>query len=396
MGYLRYISLLYIGCVVTISCALQGRIGSLPSEDSDVSRDASKDVMDASDSDTYGDTQSDSSDADALTDAECHSEQISTWQHLGSPGPYMAPGVLHFSDKNRGWWGDPSVVYRTENGGETWSPCIQGVNALLLTSAMGGEYVWVLTDQGSVYRSTDGGQSFDNVGFFDDWNLIWLSDSQGDMHFLDDQLGIIVVNNSRSAIVTNDGGVSWGSLSLDDSYNAIFDGLGAANGIFWVYGSGGTRGAPLFFKPNNSFNHWGDVVLNVFVIEDYEQYSPIAAIGVLGEEEVVSISEFYGDVLYTDNSWRTVTPLFEDRNDWFYRAWDAAFSGNLGLVVGEQQGGEPVYFLTKDAGDNWFNFQDLVLTGFSENYKATSSQDGCVFIYGYGIDVCRYCGPQCS
>ncbi|MES2260603.1 MAG: YCF48-related protein [Pseudomonadota bacterium] len=73
---------------------------------------------------------------------------------------------VYFSDRNRGWvLGAYGMALATVDGGQTWQSMrgrIPGLNGRHLYSVRAaGKYVYLAGEQGALYRSGDGGQTFD-------------------------------------------------------------------------------------------------------------------------------------------------------------------------------------------------------------------------------------------
>ncbi len=130
---------------------------------------------------------------------------------------------VHMFDRQEGLCvGDPEsghfVIYRTENGGETWQKVASRsleTNNLIMEGEVGytglfasyGDILWFGTNRGRIYKSKDRGKSWKvyDSGLGDIDNLV----------FKDENYGIVIneVNGKVRMRYTDNGGLSWNDLN---------------------------------------------------------------------------------------------------------------------------------------------------------------------------------------
>ncbi|HLF73966.1 MAG TPA: NBR1-Ig-like domain-containing protein, partial [Anaerolineales bacterium] len=185
-----------------------------------------------------------------------------------TPGPPIySPNIrsLHMIDPLNGWALSDLYVLRTADGGVTWYNVLPEV-----TTVTGGYFPnasagWVITP-GSIYRTTNGGSSwtwFDNAPF-----------NGGYLQFLDANTGFVLeitgaaMNKQSVALYqTSDGGATWvrnytNDPTLPGSANSLPLG-GHKNGMTfrdattgWVGGGIPTNGFVYLYKTTNSGVTW--------------------------------------------------------------------------------------------------------------------------------------------
>jgi hypothetical protein len=173
-----------------------------------------------------------------------------TWQQIALPGVLEARD-LDFVDANRGWLVAQTgqiiagcdyydeQVYRTEDGGLTWTPlftgnepwrCGGGLQAVAFVDASRG---WVAA-RGQLLRTTDGGTTWQSVNAFRGTAAI---------DFVDAQHGWRVRRYEDYALIegTRDGGATWEMLRRASTYYSpgyrVVDFVDASEG--WVAGDQG-------------------------------------------------------------------------------------------------------------------------------------------------------------
>ena len=126
--------------------------------------------------------------------------------HLGTS---VSLGGVSFSSPTDGWICGGSSAWRTTNAGDSWELTLETSTSLIDIYALDAQTVWVSGTYGSVYRTRDGGGSWDTLstGTTEALPGVW---------FLDANTGW-VIGYSGSILHTTDGGDSW---SLQDSGTA--------------------------------------------------------------------------------------------------------------------------------------------------------------------------------
>ncbi|NOX65718.1 MAG: T9SS type A sorting domain-containing protein [Chlorobi bacterium] len=126
---------------------------------------------------------------------------------------------VFFLDKNEGWicgrsLQEASLLYTT-NSGETWErqsnfAARKNLYSIFFIDENNG---WIGSDSGKIFRTIDGGESWDEVTVNPgEWgNSIW------SIQFLNKNTGFAIMG--KSIIKTEDGGASWQIKYTDDNYN---------------------------------------------------------------------------------------------------------------------------------------------------------------------------------
>lgn len=165
-----------------------------------------------------------------------------SWTKVGIPG-LSEISAVYFVDSQTGWAGGPSgEIHRTVDGGQTWTkrkaPLNYEVRQIQFVDslngwAVGSLYVSSQKRMVALFRSADGGENWEQLSNVD-------ADSKGSvfsMFFLDKKTGWGIDGWQSKLIRTQDGGQSWAIQEFDRNrgWNAVFfvDGL---NG--WAVGRG--------------------------------------------------------------------------------------------------------------------------------------------------------------
>lgn len=120
----------------------------------------------------------------------------STWQPLATFNDAFSFCVF-FLDAQRGWYTKKDSLFRTVNGGTTWTGQRVGGGPILTVFFVDPSNGWLTADT-SVYRTTNGGTS---------WSATSLGAMTADLHFLNGQIGY--VSTIDGVWKTTDGGLSW-------------------------------------------------------------------------------------------------------------------------------------------------------------------------------------------
>ena len=142
-----------------------------------------------------------------------------TWTPHDVNSPGFSPDIpyvfIQFVDQDIGWvTGDLSSVYRTTNGGETWdSLSFVGYTIIMDMQFLNDRIGWISTDgpviMTSVVESTDGGETWNG-----NYLLFQCSDATTHLRFADTLNGWVVqstcINGTHTEIWhTSDGGATW-------------------------------------------------------------------------------------------------------------------------------------------------------------------------------------------
>jgi len=160
---------------------------------------------------------------------------LSAFTQMQADGFYS----VHSADGIAVWAvGNSGSVFRSLDGGNTWTSLVQGTSTLRSVFAF-GEAVWMVGDNGRVYASTDGGATFDQKNLVGNTNLTRVL-------FTDSLTGWIAGANG-TLLKTTDGGTVWTPIVLGTLetvtaltfVNAQIGYLGGTNGLMMKTLDGG-------------------------------------------------------------------------------------------------------------------------------------------------------------
>ena len=250
--------------------------------------------------------------------------QTPVWTQLpNSPGPNsVRHDDIYFTDPTNGWATQDNDIYRTTNGGVTWTTNFVSSGSHFRSIAFAtpqvgfagnlgqGSYDANTTDTNVLYRSYDGGVTWSNVSGFAQAGMKGLCS----MYVLDSQdiYGAGRVRGPAFVIQSHNGGTNWTISNLTAS--------NVMNGIMDIY----------FRDPTNGW----------VVGMDTNQYSS---------------PPYYGRIACTTNggaTWQVqVTTSIPDCYFW-KMSWP---STNIGYVSLQQNGSYSnlVYYKTVDGGVTW-------------------------------------------
>ncbi len=122
---------------------------------------------------------------------------------------------VFFLNDTLGWVGTESgKIYRSENGGSTWTLMASGqptTNYITAIQFVDTQVGYASCYAGEMLKSTDGGLTWQGVGPFDQLVLM------RDLHFYDALMGV-AVGSAGEVIRTTDGGVTWDSIPSNTTY----------------------------------------------------------------------------------------------------------------------------------------------------------------------------------
>jgi Immunoglobulin domain len=244
-------------------------------------------------------------------------------QFGGSPGPNnVRHDDIYFTDPTNGWASQDTWIYRTTNGGVTWTTNLTNGGAHFrslgfATSKIGfagnlgvGSYDNAVTDTNVLYATRDGGVTWSNVDGFAEAGMkglcsIFVLDSQ---HIF----GGGRVRGPAFVIRSADGGNTWTTVNLTA--------MGVMNGIMDIY----------FKDPTNGW----------VVGMDTNSYSS---------------PPYYGRIAKTTdggNTWTTVVTAPVASSYFWKMAWP---STNIGYVSLQQNAAfnNVIFYKTTDGGNTW-------------------------------------------
>ena len=177
--------------------------------------------------------------------------------HLRLPFTSAGLGSIVFSDDGRRGWvvGNNGTILRTEDGGETWDPRpvllddgtivglpdrgespidrIHGPYLWSVAMSSDGSTGWAVGQRGTVLRSTDGGETWEQR---ESGTRAWLRS----VAFAPDDDTGWVVGDDGTFLVTEDGGETWTSRRIgtrEDLTSVAFSAVGTAG---WIVVADGT------------------------------------------------------------------------------------------------------------------------------------------------------------
>lgn len=256
-----------------------------------------------------------------------------TYQLVFNPSVvYGGITFLHFFDRNRGIAMDGRNVYRTTNGGSSWTIVNDELEALDLSGNISDmEFVddqRGLLSGNHIYRTTDGGVSWDQVTFGAENRFRGLSRVPG---------------TERFVVVGSDGNVL--ELSVDGEVEDDYYLSSPAGETVFVDGQRGWGiGLGTVFQTTNGGGLWRQVDLPN-----------------LGSREVTGLVKASSDTLIVCGTEGGLWKLVIDEEDWEFL--DTGLEANLfhlefvnkneGWVVGWQKSLEWKYYSTRDGGTSW-------------------------------------------
>ena len=188
---------------------------------------------------------------------------------------------IQFINSLDGWGVTDTQVVRTNDGGITWydftPPEVTGTGYGVYTFALDANHFWMqfpdlenFPNNGTLYRTTNGGST---------WSSAETPFSGGDLQFLDPgngwvlaDLGVGAGSNAVAVYQTTDGGNSWAQKYINDPNAAdagdslplggLKAGLAPLNmQTAWVYGVTYAPGSPYLYRTDDGGATWSDVSL---------------------------------------------------------------------------------------------------------------------------------------
>lgn len=122
-----------------------------------------------------------------------------------------------FVNENTGYAAGANVIYKTVNGGYTWTQCFNN-NAVFIQriSAPSAAYCWAVCNEGHIFKTSNGGTNWQEISSGTSGNIMAV-------HFLNNQTGWYTGTNVNSTRKTTNGGNSWifVPVSYPGPWNAI-------------------------------------------------------------------------------------------------------------------------------------------------------------------------------
>ncbi|MDY0083023.1 MAG: YCF48-related protein [Ignavibacteriaceae bacterium] len=213
------------------------------------------------------------------------------WTELNPRIPRVTYFGVHFINPNIGWAaGNLGAVIKTTNGGNDWTVSeTQTTTLLLKVHSFDGQIVIVTGYDGLILRSSDGGETFEQVtsgvgSGYDLWGVQMLNDTLG-----------FVCGLNQTLLKTTDAGITWQPVitGLSQHYWA----LNFLNEQFGMIACGGGK----ILKTTDGGNSWtehqaGDA--SALYAIDIIDTTHIAAAGYLGK----TVYSSDGGTIWTQNS----------------------------------------------------------------------------------------------
>lgn len=279
-----------------------------------------------------------------------------------------------FVSPTEGWVvGDLGRVYKTKDGGRTWErQMVAGLLPFFSISCLDGQLAWVSSIKGLVFKTTDGGATWTEQKTPVDRNLFKIA-------FVTPQRGT-AVGDFGAIVHTEDGGATWKEILLPEDFklpdsaldsgvlpnDALLYGLSFADeNTGWISGEFGT-----ILRTDDGGRTWKQQVSGIettlFGI-DFADTSTGIAVGI---DSVILRTDDGGE------TWRAVPSPFEERS-----YYEVALSGRYGWIVG----GQGTVLVTSDGGKEWKQFP-TPLSYASEWFRGvTLVGDKGFFVGGAGL-----------
>ncbi|MFJ3681340.1 WD40/YVTN/BNR-like repeat-containing protein [Pseudomonas sp. NPDC090208] len=147
----------------------------------------------------------------AQGDEDEGARQVKAAQLMVSDGPDKPFFDVYFSDKNNGYIvGAYNLILRTQDGGKSWQPWqshIDNSGNLHLYAIRGvGSRLYIVGEQGSVFRSDNGGEDFEAVQTPYEGSYFNV--------FVDDTNNLLVSGLRGNAFRSDDNGNDWSKVEL--------------------------------------------------------------------------------------------------------------------------------------------------------------------------------------
>ncbi len=265
-----------------------------------------------------------------------------TWEldTLSDDGYFVG---MSFIDDSTGWiggsgvnYGDNPGIYRTTDGGATWDSISphRAYRIQFANDSLG----WAIDNQSDVLaRTVDGGVSWDfqlsflGTGYF------------ADLHFLDDSIGVVV--RGEKFYRSEDGGLNWKLVQKGgvDHSGMELSSVHFRDGAGWAMGALGGS-----FKSTDKGQHWNERSEDVHSEDLSAVHFPSSSTGFVSSESGVLKTEQGGE-------------------DWSFQAIDPYLSATDVFFHDEEKGwilaGSDV-LRTSNGGADWKKVEDSLVGNF--------------------------------
>ncbi|HEY8518121.1 MAG TPA: YCF48-related protein [Candidatus Binatia bacterium] len=279
-----------------------------------------------------------------------------------------------FPTPTEGWVvGDLGRVFKTTDGGRTWQrQIVSGRLPFLGISCLDGKQAWISSTNGRVFKTSDGGATWTEQKTPVDRNLFKIA-------FVSPTRGT-AVGDFGAIVHTEDGGATWEEIQLPEDFklpdsaldqgilpnDALLYGLSFANeNTGWIAGEFGT-----ILRTDDGGRTWKQQVSGI--------ESTLFGIDFLDENTGIAVG-IDSVILRTDDggaTWKPIPSPFDERS-----YYEVALSGNYGWIVG----GQGTVLVSTDGGKEWKQYP-TPLRFASEWFRGVSlSGDQGFFVGGAGL-----------
>jgi photosystem II stability/assembly factor-like uncharacterized protein len=136
-----------------------------------------------------------------------------TWKRIGPEGGKVSVLAVHPSNESVVFAGTEDGVYRSDDGGQTWSRKSEGIGsrtpeAIVINPEQPDEVFVLVWGRRSLFRSIDGGDSWENLQVRDGQPLDLL-------RYAPNPFALYVIDDDRYLFSSADSGETWSTMSFD-------------------------------------------------------------------------------------------------------------------------------------------------------------------------------------
>ncbi|MEL7220020.1 MAG: YCF48-related protein [Bacteroidota bacterium] len=239
-------------------------------------------------------------------------------------------------------------------------------------------------DRNELFKTTDGGVSWELISteMATDWYV--------DMHFEDENSGVIVLGDTNELLVTENGGIDWEVRSLNGVEGSPFAVSFDESGKLYISSTISNSRCNIYRSSDNGIS-WEELYTHNSQMEEMEVTA--GSIYLYSALELLNIS-LNGDLLTVVEPVRNVIRDLDilNENEWVYQDYP------LGL------------YATKDAGENWEEISDSIteiigfdsadkglfidVIGFCPEGDNDEDSENCAIVsYDSSNEVCKFSAP---
>lgn len=289
-----------------------------------------------------------------------------------------------FVSSTEGWVvGDLGRVYKTADGGSTWQRQeAAGRDPMLGISCLDGKQAWVSSIAGKVYKTTDGGAT---------WTLQQTPAKRNlfKVVFVSPQRGT-AVGDFGTIVHTEDGGATWQEVTLPEDFklpdSALDSGVLPNDALLygmsfvdenhgWISGEFGT-----ILATTDGGQTWKQQATGLestlFGIDFIDQNTGVA----VGIDSVILRTDDGG------TTWKPVRSPFDERS-----YYEVGLSGQYAWIAG----GQGTILVSKDGGKEWTEFKTPIQFA-SEWFRGVSMVGERAFLVGGAGLIYRTDGAEAT